>query len=215
MKVYSAGLSPFAARVRLAIYACGLPVEVADPPAGGLKSPEFLAINPIGKIPALVLDDGSVIPESDTIVEYLADAFPESGLKPAAPYAAAQARLIARVVELYVMTPGAALFGQMSPKGRDEAVVANAFAALEKGLEHLNRYLPESGLAAGDRVTLADCAVVPVLMFVGVFGQVFGKGDLLAAHPRVAAYWSRAQGDASVRKVLGEMQEGLAAARAR
>jgi glutathione S-transferase len=211
MKLYSAGLSPFAARVRLAIYAKALPVDIVAPPEGGLKSPEYLTINPIGKLPALVLKDGTVIPESDTIVEFLADAFPASGLKPASAEEAARARLLARVAELYVMTPGGALFGQMNPKTRDAAAVAAAFENLEKGLEYLNLFMGEGAYATSESLNLADCAVVPIFYFIGVFGQAFGKGDLLARHGKLAAYWTKVQADPNVAKVVGEMQEGLAA----
>ena len=143
MKLYSAELSPFAARPRVAIYAKSLPVEILAHPAD-LKSPEYLAINPMGKLPALVLDDGTVIPESDTIVEYLADAFPAANLRPAKAADIARGRLIARVAELYVMASGAALFGQMNPATRDAAVVDDAFVKLESGLEHLNVFMTDA-----------------------------------------------------------------------
>ncbi len=210
MKLYSAALSPFAARARLAIYAKALPVEILAPP-GDTKSPEYLAINPMGKIPALVLDDGTVIPESDTIVEYLADAFPEAGLRPAKPVDIAKGRLIARVAELYVQSGGAGLFGQMNPASRDAAVVADSFAKLDNGLTHLNLFMSDDPYAVGDTLTTADCALVPTLMFQGVFGMVFGKGDLLAAHGKIAAYWARVQKDPAAAKVLGEMQAALQA----
>ncbi|MCA8933691.1 MAG: glutathione S-transferase, partial [Rhodospirillaceae bacterium] len=48
-----------------------------------MKSPEYLAINPMGKVPALV-HGGQVITESGAICAYLADAFPEAGLAPPA-----------------------------------------------------------------------------------------------------------------------------------
>ena len=213
MKLYSAELSPFAARPRVAIYAKDLPVEILAHPAD-LKSPEYLAINPMGKLPALVLDDGTVIPESDTIVEYLADAYPEAKLRPAKPADIARGRLIARVAELYVMGSGGALFGQMNPATRDAAVVDDAFAKLESGLEHLNVFMTDDTSAVGDSLTTADCALVPMLMFVGVFGRVFRKGDLLAPHTKVAAYWSRVQTEPGAAKVLAEMQAALAARRA-
>ncbi|MFZ3004976.1 MAG: glutathione S-transferase family protein, partial [Phenylobacterium sp.] len=146
MKLYSAELSPFAARPRVAIYAKTLPVEILAHPTD-LKSPEYLAINPMGKLPALVLDDGTVIPESDTIVEYLADAFPAANLRPAQPADIARGRLIARVAELYVMASGGALFGQMNPATRDAAVVEDSFTKLESGLEHLNVFMTEDTYA--------------------------------------------------------------------
>ncbi len=211
MKLYSSELSPFAARPRVAIYAKNLPVEVVPPAGGDTKSPEYLAINPMGRVPALVLDDGTVIPESDTIVEYLADAFPQSGLRPKTAKDIARGRLIARVTELYVMTPGAGLFAQMNPASRDAAAVDAAFVQLDKGLTDLNVVMTEDPLAVGDAVTTADCALAPILFFVGVFGMVFQRGDLLESHGKVAAYWARAQQEPAVARVLGEMQTALQA----
>jgi glutathione S-transferase len=46
-----------------------------------MKAPEFLAINPMGKVPAIV-HDGKVVTECAAICAYLADAFPEAGLQP-------------------------------------------------------------------------------------------------------------------------------------
>ena len=50
---------------------------------GSMKSPEFLAINPMGKVPAIV-HDGVVVTECAAICAYLADAFPQAGLAPPA-----------------------------------------------------------------------------------------------------------------------------------
>ncbi len=47
-----------------------------------MKAPEYLAINPLGKVPAIV-HDGKVVTECAAICAYLADAFPEAGLQPA------------------------------------------------------------------------------------------------------------------------------------
>ncbi|HEY9216540.1 MAG TPA: glutathione S-transferase family protein [Phenylobacterium sp.] len=210
MKLYSAGLSPFASRPRLAIYAKNLPVDIVAPPEAGLKSPEYLAINPMGKLPALQLDDGTVIPESDTIVEYLADRFPNAGLRPSTPEKIAQGRLIARVAELYVMNAGGSLFGQMAPQGRDQAVIDAAFKGIDAGLTHLDAFMTDDRYAAGETLTSADCALVPLLFFMNVFQQVFGR-DVLSRHGKVATYWSRVQTDPAVQKVLGEMGEALRA----
>ena len=97
MRLYSFELSPYAARARLAVYRKGLDVEIVEPPEGGPAGEAYRAINPLGKVPALVLDDGTVIPESAVIVEYLEDRFPTASLLPRAPEDRARARLIARV----------------------------------------------------------------------------------------------------------------------
>src|SRR5262249_50418892 len=159
--LYSNNLSPFASRARLAIYAKGLNVEIADPP-GGTKSPEYLAANPMGRVPALVLDDGTVLPESDVIVDYLEDAFPTPSLRPDTAEARARARLAARVGDLYVMPAIGPLFGQVNPATRDAAVVNGAFDKLDEALGWLNRFLGEGPYALGDKLTIADCTLAPI-----------------------------------------------------
>jgi glutathione S-transferase len=75
MRLYDLDQSPFAARVRMALYAKGLTASLTPPP-GGARSAAYRAINPLALVPALVLDDGTVIPESEIIIEYLEDRFP-------------------------------------------------------------------------------------------------------------------------------------------
>ncbi len=72
------------AAVELALVAGGIAHERVelDPAAGDLTSPAFLAINPRGQVPALVLPDGSVVTELPAILSHLADANPDSHLAP-------------------------------------------------------------------------------------------------------------------------------------
>lgn len=217
MKLLSSALSPFAARVRLAIHARSLPVEVV--PANmwsstGVKSPEYLAINPIGKVPTLILGDGSALPESDTIVEYLADAFPQAGLRPSDPQAAARGRLLARIFELYVLTPGwGTMFGQLFAASRDEAAIDGAIAKMDEGLGHVARYLGDEGCAVSEDITTADCALVPFLFFQRRLVVTCGREDPIERHAKLAAYVRRMAGLAPVQRVIAEMREGLAASR--
>jgi glutathione S-transferase len=211
MKLYSVGLSPFAARVRCAIYAKTLPVEIVPPPEGGLKSEAYLALNPMGRVPVLVVGDGFTVPESDTIVEYLADAFPESGLRPESAEARAQVRLIARVAELYVMPPLQALFPQMNPATRDNAVVDAAVEKLKGALVHLNVFMGDGPYAAGETLTTADCALIPILFFVQLIGPTFGTGDLMANLLKLSAYAELLKMDPTAQKIGGEMQAALRA----
>ena len=210
MKLYTADLSPFATRVRIALYAKGLSdVELAPPP-GGLKSPEYLAMNPMGKMPALQLDDGTVIPESEIILEYLEDAFPGAPLRPASAEDRARARLISRMIDLYLMVPGLSLFGQMNPATRDQAAVDAAVAKIRDSLAHIEAFMGPGPFAIAADFTTADCALASALFFMGVFGQVFATGDLLAGHPKLTAYWTHAQSHPAVAKGVAEMQKALA-----
>jgi len=211
MKLYSMDLSPFAARARVAIYAKNLPVEIVPPPEGGTKSEAYLAINPMGRVPVLTAGDGFALPESDTIVEFLADSFPEAGLRPDTPEGKAQARLIGRVAELYVMPALQPLFGQMNPQGRNQAVVDEGVEKLKAALVHLNVFMGDGPYAVGETLTTADCALIPILFFVQLAGPLFGKGDLLAGLLKLSAYAELLKMDPVAQKVVSEMQAGLRA----
>jgi glutathione S-transferase len=88
MKLYqdNGNFSPNAKRARAMCYEVGVPVELVsmDFMKGEWKKPEYLAINPMGKVPTLV-DDGYVLWESPAILCYLAEKFPEKKLSPTDP----------------------------------------------------------------------------------------------------------------------------------
>lgn len=212
MKLYSLDLSPYAARVRISIYAKKLPIEIVAPPAAGIKSAEYLALNPMGKIPVLALDDGVSIPESETIVEYLEDAFPDPALRPHGAEARARVRLIARVAELYVMAPLGPLFAQLDPARRSEAAVDAGMGRLKAGMTYLERFMDHGPYAAGEKFTTADGEVTPTLFYVEAMLSRFGRIDALAGHDRIVAYMQTAKADPVLAKVIGEMAEGLKAA---
>ncbi len=218
MRLYDLDHSPFAARVRMALYAKGLTAALTPPP-GGARSAAYRAINPLGLVPALVLDDGTVIPESEIIVEYLEDRFPDPPLRPAAPDERARARLLARFADEYLAPPLKELF---------ETAKAGAGAgsapreAVERALGHIDRTLNGGTHALGGRLTTADCALAPLLFFAAraarMYPALFAGGDPFAPHPRLAAYWRNIARDPVAARVLAELEASQirrAAARAR
>jgi glutathione S-transferase len=219
MKLLNSYVSPFAARPRLAIYAYDLPVEIA--PSGQWlpnyeKSPEFLAINPIGRVPVLLLDDGAAIPESGIIVEYLAGTFPHTGLCPVDPRAATRARLLAHLAETYIQMPASPLFGELLAEAPDQKKVQACLATVNAGLSHLEHFMSDDGFAAGNRITLADCTLVPFLFFFADrMAAAFEYDRMIGNHAKVAAYWSRVQADPFAARVLAEMKDAVAQSRLR
>jgi glutathione S-transferase len=207
VKLYSVNLSPFASRNRLQIYAKGLDVQLLPPP-GELKSDAYLAINPLGKIPVLV-DGEFMLPESETIAEYLEDRFPEPSLRPGNPQALARARLLSRIVDLYVFPPLIVLFRNASPKQRDQQAVDGALQELEKGLDWLARYLEGTDYAVAKQLSLADCTLVPALFFVNAMLPVFGKPEPFAGASKVGEYYRGVQKNPHVAKVVGELGVAL------
>ena len=86
MKLYSSPFSSNARKVRLAAALLDIPLELIEVNLGqgAQRKPEFLALNPMGRVP-LLDDDGFVLAESAAIMAYLADQKPGNTLYPADP----------------------------------------------------------------------------------------------------------------------------------
>ncbi|MCA3696699.1 glutathione S-transferase family protein [Aquidulcibacter sp.] len=204
MKLYGSDLSPFVQRVKMQIAAKGLEVEYLPPPGGGMKSEEFLAINPIGKIPCLVTDSGMSLPESEVILEYLEDAFPKPALRPRKPEERAQVRLISRVNDIYVGPAMGKIFGLMGP-GKDPEAIKAALADVNTALGHLEHVLTSKKHAAGNKFSLADCTITPSLFFVVKILPVMGVKAPLKNFKKIAKYWKTREKDAVTVKAIEEM----------
>ena len=144
MRLYSENSSPFSAPVRVALYAKTLDIEIVAPP-GGLRSAQYHAINPLGTIPCLIFDDGTRLPESSAIMEYLEEKFPTPALLPKNPEARAQVRLLQRIGELHIMTNTVEL-SQAAPNSEESA---NRLTRLVRGLSALQGLLRGESFAAG------------------------------------------------------------------
>ena len=71
MQLYASATSPYARKVRIALIELGLSDRVTILATTPIEDPAYRRINPLGKIPALQLDDGSVIYDSLVIVDWL------------------------------------------------------------------------------------------------------------------------------------------------
>lgn len=98
MKLFHGWLSSASRRVRLCLAEKAIAYESVPIDMGRQEhhSPQFLAMNPNGQVPALLLDDGRSLHESSTICEYLDAVFPQPPLRPADPYLRAVMRNFVR-----------------------------------------------------------------------------------------------------------------------
>ena len=144
-----------------------------------MKSPEYLAINPMGKVPAIKHGD-TVVTETAAICAYLADAFPEAGLAPALSERGEYYRWLfftAGCVEQAWTNETAGFIPSVEQQrmfgyGSVELTM-NTLAQAVKG----RRYI------AGDRFTAADVYVGRNIWF----GIQFGK---MGKWPEFVAYWN-------------------------
>jgi glutathione S-transferase len=215
MKLYQTMTSPFPTRVRLVLYAKGLPAEIIEPPGfhtSAESKGDYFAVNPMGRVPALVLDDGRALPESEVICEYLEDAYPEPSLRPADPWDRAQARLISRLCDIYLVMAMVPLFNASGRSKRrwDWEKIDAALAQVETALGYIEHYLGGGGYAAGGRLTAADGALAPQLVLAYEWAPaVFGRPSPLGKHPKLAAYWAAIQQDPIAGRVIAETRDGI------
>lgn len=206
IRVYGSRLSPYVARVWLQTRVKGLnQIEFADPP-GGLASPDYKRMNPIGKIPALD-DNGTVIPESEIICEYLEEKFPTPALLPAGAADRAQVRLINRCVDLYVLPPLSALLpqGRRTPAEQDRGLIDDGWARIRKGLLSLEAFVGPGPFAWGNTLTLADCALVPASFLLHRTLPLLGVAQPFAGFLKLDTWWANIQNHAVMKPALAWM----------
>jgi glutathione S-transferase len=100
LELYHAGLSQASVKVRTTLKEKGLVYRshYLRVPEGDHLSPDYLAVNPDGQVPALV-HDGNVIVETSVINEYIDDAFPDPPLRPASAIERARMRRWSQIVD--------------------------------------------------------------------------------------------------------------------
>jgi glutathione S-transferase len=207
MKLYSSPFSPFSARVRAQIRLKQLPIAI-EPPPGGLRTAEYRSVNPTGKVPALVLDDGCVLPESIAILEYLEDLHPAPGLRPSDLHARGQMRAMIQITD-HILGPATfPLFGAV----RGNAVEAQAAAhAIDNTLAALLPFTRIGPWLLGAEISLADVVLAPTMYYVIALPLMAGAPIDLAKHGALAAWWASVCAQPALRETLLEVDAGFRA----
>lgn len=165
MKLFTSKIAPNAKKVSLYLREKGITpdfetIEV-DLLSGEQNSPQFKAINPLGKVPVLQLDDGSVITESLSIIDYFEEIYPQPSLTGDSPQERAKIKAIERFIDMEIM----AMMGVMAHHmmsifaGRfDQSpdVIKYGRARLAEALNHLDNFIEDRSFVYGDRLSIAD-----------------------------------------------------------
>ncbi|MEE4143404.1 MAG: glutathione S-transferase family protein [Halieaceae bacterium] len=120
-------------------------------------TPELLAVNPAGKVPAMTTDEGASLAESSVMVDYLEDAYPATPLYPADAISRARVRQLMKVSELYLDLPSRRLLpAVLGNVAIDQATKDEVRMTLERGVRSLNALASFSPYVAGSEMSLAD-----------------------------------------------------------
>jgi glutathione S-transferase len=175
-------------KTRIALLEKGLQWETTwlDLAKGEQKKPEYLKINPVGKVPALI-DDGIVVHDSTIINEYLEDKYPAPPLLPKDPAMRARARSFEDYADAY-LAPSLfkILMNLRKPEAeRDQEKIKEGEREVRDHFAFLDRELNGRQFFAG-MLSLGDISLVPPLANYERAGYQIGPG-----FPHLMAWWER------------------------
>jgi glutathione S-transferase len=176
MKLYDFGLAPNPRRVRIFLGEKGIKVPSEQVDLGKLqqRSEAYAAINPMQRVPALVLDDGTVIAESVAICRYFEGVQPEPALFGRGAVASALVEMWNRRAELHLLFPVASVFQHLHPAMKQmvspqvaEWGEANKPRVFDF-LKFLDGELKDRAYVAGTDFTIADITALVAVDFMRV-----------------------------------------------
>jgi glutathione S-transferase len=209
LTVYLHPLSSFCHKVLIGLYENATPfvpqiVNLGDPVARA----EFKKIWPFARFPVLRDEArGRTVPESTTIIEYLAQHYPgPAKLIPDDPQLAAQARAADRFYDLHLHVPMQKVVGdKLRPADRHDPLgVDQAREQMRTALRIANDEMAAQLWAVGDHFSMADCAAAPPLFFINLMMPLADE------FPHLSAYLDRLMKRPSYARVLAEAQPYLA-----
>jgi len=185
MKLYTYFRSSAAYRVRIALNLKGLPYKAV--PIHLLKkeqsAPDYLAVNPQGRVPSLDLD-GTVLIQSPAILEYLEEVHPQPPLLPSDPMARARVRAICALIacDIHPLNNVGVLRYIKRAFGQEQAAIDDWYRHwMVEGFKALEQLIEPGPFAFGPNPTLADVYLVP---------QVYNAVRLrvpMEPYPKIAA----------------------------
>jgi len=210
-------VSNHGARCRIIVYKKNLPyseVSISTPAElGGLKSPDYLALNPQGKMPIMTTPEASsagglCIPESDTICRYLLSEYGNVG--PSFQLHNPRSNLIARIHDCYISPIQGCMYKPSPPFGlfynRKKAI-----AELQRQFKVIDELVDSNGpYLLGEDVSYGDAALFPTTVFVAFMLPKFGIPDDEVLPAKIRSWFNRITTvDSDFHKVHNEINDSL------
>ena len=194
--VYGPAGSTYVWSARLALAEKGVAHELVEVGFGAHREEPHLSRHPFGKVPAFE-HDGFALYETQAILRYIDEGFPSAPLQPTDLHQFARMNQIIGIVDAYAWPSIAAgiLFNRMlAPRlglPVDEAAVTAALPRARLCLSEIARLMGDQPFLAGERISLADLMVIPLLSY---FSRVPEGAAPIAEHPSLGQWMARIEG---------------------
>ena len=180
-------ISNYHNKVRLALLEKSIAFE-EDANCRPSQKDEWLARSPVGKVPILEFDGGSLA-ESQVICEYLEDTYPRVPLYPKDPIAKARVRELITVIELHMELVARRLYGGVFFGGTvSDETKREVERDLAKGVRAFVKLAKFDPYIAGKDLTIADCAAFVSLPLISMATKIAFQKDALEGVPQVKPY---------------------------
>lgn len=161
MIFFATPLSSYSAKVRIVLCVKGVKFEEREPP-DGYRSADYRAINPMGTLPAIQVDDW-VLSESEAINEYLEEMVPAPAMLPVESRERARVRFFCRFHDMYLEPPVRALFPHAKAAVWQPELVAGIRSRIEARVQQLAAWSQPQPYLLTPQISLADCGPLVTL----------------------------------------------------
>ncbi len=209
ISLYQFPYSHNCAKVKIALYEKGLEFAMPPLPGGSTRSPEFLALNPLGKTPVLV-DGAFVIGESEVIVEYLEDRYPQPPLLPTTAEGRARSRWFSRYHDLYLGPQLSTLFFALHDGRAGTPAFEPEIDKLIEQVAILEQAIDPQPYLLGEQFTLADAPYAVSYHYIVMLSAAHKRPLTDKDMPKLARWFAAASQRPSVQRVLDACKAALA-----
>ena len=199
LKLYDFSSSPNCQRVKVVLEEKKLSYETVpvDLRKREQKNPEFLKLNPYGKVP-VIIDGDAVLYESCIINEYLEEKYPQPSLMPKDPAGKAKVRILVDYGLNQMESPYQKLRQELMKQEneRNQETIENMKKDLKNLLQRFEREIGDEPYLAGD-FSLADAALIPRFLRLEGFGVLPDPSV-----PRLGKWLERMKSRPSVKVIM-------------